>query len=320
MWRSPLTLLLAAACTLASAQTPGDDLARFGAWLGGEFNNHEQVWQHRIDVADPKVSPKPAPVQHLHQIVAPFAAPALGSGLLFYVQQSRGAERAGVTLQRVLRVRADAGHLRLEVFRPGDERGLIDAHRQPGRLEALTPSDLMPLSPCEQRWRWEPATRSFQGAASPAGLAAGGTGPDCGWPAGAGALSLTETLLHTGDGGRYRKLRYFSGWVWMKNAGPGAAPEDRKASFARGVLLHTEGQRVPVLLDDGRDSGYELELALLTYQNTRLPILKFTLVEKASGKSHAYTWANPEATLIGINLGWMQAGFTQKAERSAFGW
>jgi hypothetical protein len=118
---------------------------------------------------------------------------------------------------------------------------------------------------------------------------------------------------------RNRKLRYFQGWVWIKHAGPTAAPEDRKASFSRGVFLHTEGRRVPVMYEDGSESPYLLELALLTYQNTKLPILKFTLIDKATNKSVVYTWANTDASLVGMNLGWFQAGFTQKTERVNFG-
>jgi len=86
------------------------------------------------------------------------------------------------------------------------------------------------------------------------------------------------------------------------------------------VQLHSEGQRIPVLYNDGTPSPYLLELALLTYQNTRKPILKFALLDAATGKSVTYIWANTEAALIGMNLGWFQSGMTQKAERVNFGY
>lgn len=317
-------IALALCPAVSSAQAPApradDELSRFAAWFGGEFNNHEQVWQQRIDLADAKVTTKPVPAAHLHQIVAPFSARALEGGVAsyYYLQQQRGGERTAssvATLQRVLRLSSVAEGLRMELFRLADERAWLDAHRQAGRLDTLTANDLRPLPACELRWRWDGTARRFTATAATAPIPT-----DCGLPAGSEPITLAEQQLATGDGGRYRKLRYFSGWVWMKNAGPTAAADDRKASFARNVQLHTEGQRAPVMLEDGRDSGYELELALLTYQNTRHPILKFTLIDKASGKSHAYTWANTDATLIGINLGWMQAGFTQKGDRVAYGW
>lgn len=37
-------------------------------------------------------------------------------------------------------------------------------------------------------------------------------------------------------------------------------------------------------------------------------IRKLSVVEDASGQTLAYAWANPEATRIGINLGWVQVG------------
>jgi hypothetical protein len=74
-----------------------------------------------------------------------------------------------------------------------------------------------------------------------------------------------------------------------------------------------------VTYEDGTPSPYVLELALLTYQNTKKPILKFALLDRDTLKSVSYTWANTDASLIGMNLGWFQAGFTQKSERVNFG-
>ena len=71
--------------------------------------------------------------------------------------------------------------------------------------------------------------------------------------------------------------------------------------------------------EDGSATPYLLELSQLTYQNTRQPILKLALIDQASGKSVSYTWANTDATMIGMNLGWFQAGLTLKAERPQFG-
>jgi hypothetical protein len=37
-------------------------------------------------------------------------------------------------------------------------------------------------------------------------------------------------------------------------------------------------------------------------------VLKLSVVGDADGATLAYAWANPEATRIGINLGWVQVG------------
>jgi len=56
---------------------------------------------------------------------------------------------------------------------------------------------------------------------------------------------------------------------------------------------------------------YSAQLAQLTYKNgTR--VFKLGIVDNASGKTISYTWTNPDATRIGINLSWVQAGFTLK--------
>jgi hypothetical protein len=56
---------------------------------------------------------------------------------------------------------------------------------------------------------------------------------------------------------------------------------------------------------------FSAELAQLSHKNGAR-VLKLGIVETASGKTVAYTWANPEAERIGINLRWIQAGFTLK--------
>ena len=49
-------------------------------------------------------------------------------------------------------------------------------------------------------------------------------------------------------------------------------------------------------------------LERLTYREGNVPVLKLSVVGDADGSTLAYAWANPEATRIGINLGWVQVG------------
>jgi hypothetical protein len=51
----------------------------------------------------------------------------------------------------------------------------------------------------------------------------------------------------------------------------------------------------------------------LTYRDGSTPVLKLSLIEDAGDHAVAYAWANPEATSIGINLGWVQVGLTRDA-------
>ena len=77
-----------------------------------------------------------------------------------------------------------------------------------------------------------------------------------------------------------------------------------------GLRLHNEGQVVPLVTESGDETGFSLELARLTYQNTHVAVLKLGVLESATGETVAYSWADPDAVRIGINLGWMQAGLT----------
>ena len=86
----------------------------------------------------------------------------------------------------------------------------------------------------------------------------------------------------------------------MMQSDPPADAYDGK----RGVLVHDQGDMLRL------NDKYSAQLAQLVYKNgTR--VLKLGIVDNATGKTVAYTWANPEAERIGINLRWVQVGFTR---------
>jgi hypothetical protein len=300
-----------------------EDLQRLVTWLAGEWNNNEQVWQQKLDLDDPKVLVKPVLAPHLHQVLVQVAMPQLGAHV-FYLQQAR-ADNLGVPLhQRLLRFSADStagtgsGGVRLETFVLRNPAALLDAHKNPALLAGLTDSDWFALPNCDLVFRYLGAEHAFEGR---------NTAGDCPavLPGQNQRLRVSEQQWLLSEQGRdaalarLRKVRYFEGWFWIKVAGPTAAADDKKTSFKNKLQLHTEGQRVAVTYEDGTPSPYVLELALLTYQNTKKPILKFALLDRDTLKSVSYTWANTDASLIGMNLGWFQAGFTQKSERVNFG-
>lgn len=336
MLRRALLALLFAGSGVAWAQDgSAADLARLVAWFGGEWNNHEQVWQQKIDAADPKVTVKEDPSPHLHHVFAPVSVPALG-GAVFYVQQARADALDKPHRQRLYRFSTDDVEraIKLEIFRLRDEPAWLDAHRQPSRLAALTLAELQPTPGCEVWWRFD-AQRQLYSAATRSGA--------CRITSREGRplrvqeqLELTPDELRildrieddsgqlvvgskTGTPTKNRKVRYFDGWIWIKHAGPQAAPDDRRASFTRNVRIHNAGTFLPIRHEDGSESPYLLELAQLTYQNTRTAILKIGIVDKATRKSLAYAWASTDSARVGINLGWLQAGFTLKAQQPEFG-
>ena len=108
---------------------------------------------------------------------------------------------------------------------------------------------------------------------------------------------------------RARRSLPYTGWIALRRSHLDAAAGDGYV-FVRDARWHDEGFLLP-LLDGDQPTGYGVELARLTYQNTRAAVLKLGIVDTATGETIAYSWAEPGANRIGINLGWIQAGLTR---------
>ncbi len=110
-----------------------------------------------------------------------------------------------------------------------------------------------------------------------------------------------------------RRVTYYSGWVALSRASINKTASEDDYIFLSGIRAHNEGSITPIL-DEGEPTGYAVELARLTYQKTQVAVLKLGIIEEATGKTLAYSWANPGAGLIGINLRWVQCGFTRSSQ------
>ena len=118
-----------------------------------------------------------------------------------------------------------------------------------------------------------------------------------------------------GDAARedLRRVQVYAGWVAINGAGPSAAADSTDWHMDRTMHLGSEGGRSPVRFRDGTPSGYSLQLERLTYRDGNVPVLKLSVVADTDGRTLAYAWANPEATRIGLNLGWLQVGLDRAA-------
>ena len=163
--------------------------------------------------------------------------------------------------------------------------------------------------PCTFVWR-----------ATEAGYA--GRAQDSGCPGLPAALDVDAewlTATWSAPGGereeRARRVRHYTGWVALRRnrLDPDAGPDDYV--FMERARWHDEGFVLPVL-DGDRPTGYAVELARLTYQNTGTAVLKLGIVEEATGETLSYAWADPGAGRVGINLRWIQAGLTKQADRA----
>jgi hypothetical protein len=112
-----------------------------------------------------------------------------------------------------------------------------------------------------------------------------------------------------------RKVAIFSGWAAINGAGPAATADSADWHMDRTIRIGSEGDRVPLLWRDGSASGYALGLERITYREGNVPALKLSVIDERNGGTLAYAWTNPQATRIGINLGWVQVGL-QRADES----
>jgi hypothetical protein len=113
-----------------------------------------------------------------------------------------------------------------------------------------------------------------------------------------------------------RQVQVFSGWAAINGAGPNG-PANDDWHMNRAMRLGNEGGRAALTWRDGKASGYSLTLERVTYRDGNVPVLKLSVIDDASGQGIAYAWANPEATQIGINLGWVQVGLGRAAPVAA---
>ena len=54
-----------------------------------------------------------------------------------------------------------------------------------------------------------------------------------------------------------------------------------------------------------------MSLESLTYQETRVPVLKIGVIDDTTGYTLSYSWADPASRRIGLNVRWFQAGMTR---------
>lgn len=324
-------LLLASPSAVAQAPSPDLDqqLALLLAWFPGEWDNHEQHWQQAT------VEKREKPIERIHHVFVPVSVPALGEHV-FFVRQTLDDDPSKVYRQRLYAFSKNAvrGAIQLTIHSFKDEAKYADAWRQPAILDGLAKDALETRPGCEVYWTLQ--VDHFAGAmdADACRFHSPRLGkeiiindtlrlsPDELWISDVAKDAEGRHVFGNRDGipHKNRKVRYFEGWAAIKRGGKDAPADSKDWIGMRGIVLHNEGDRVQVVDAEGKPVGYTIELARLTYQNTTTPILKFGVIDDATGKTIAYTWNEPDGTRLGINLGWFQAGVAQRKERVHFGW
>ena len=306
----PLLVIGAAACAM---QPPAQDWQKFLAWFAGEYDNHEQVWRQRENGAQETV---PHRQQMLRKVSMPAIGPRVYLAELQPVQQDMQQGQVQHRLLYALQPESASRRIRAVAYAFDGGQPL------PAEPQGISRQALKAVPDCDVLW--QSAGDAFSGTV------AGEEG--CPMPSvrSAGTVCVRARLrlnaegLHTwsrpcGEAGAEvlhagRRLRYYQGWMAIQRQRLGLeAPEDDWL-FIPEFRIHSEGQTVPLRFEDGRPTGYAVQLAQLTYRRTSQPILKFGLLNQ-DGDTITYTWSDAGARRIGMNLRWFQAGLS--AEEAA---
>lgn len=289
-----LVLALAGCAALSEGSRVAADSGAQGllAQLPGQFDNHAQVWQAQ------QAGRQPSPVHVTHQVAR------LDDGLwVWTVRLDSGA--AAKPLQARWRYRLESAASGGLVLVP--ERPLSDGEN----------ASWAPVVPCALRGGVENGILVLAADIAICKTMLPALGPD-------GTL-LPLTVQFDGDllqvasfvdqargkdaMQQSARVRWFHGWLAINGAGPEAEADDRDWHARESLRIHDQGGRVRVTWRDGQPTGYSLQLERLRYASRDAQVLKLSLVRDRDGATVAYAWANHEASRIGINLGWFQAGF-----------
>jgi hypothetical protein len=302
----------------------------FHQWFAGEFDNHEQNWQDKIDAEKDK---ELQVHEHIHHVFAPLATPAL-TGDIYFVKQYMDGDASKVYRPRLYQFirNEEKGAIQLNIYRFKDEEKYADAHLSPELFQSLTADEIKTYAGCEVYWTFN--GKYFDGSMvqNACAIKSSRSGKMLYFN---DTLRLTDQEIWIADSasdedGKYvfgnkkgiahknRKVTYFTGWGGARIGGQ-EAPSDAKWHFNRNIVIHNEGQILPIIDDKtGEKSDYSIQLAKLTYQNTKDPILKFGLIDNKTGKTITYIWSDRLNVKTGMNLRWMQAGIKVKETRPHF--
>lgn len=262
------------------------------AWFDGEYDNHEQV--ARADATQ---------VPRVHFEVSPL--PKQG----WYAWNVRVSGSTELTATWVLRsLKSTDGALQLTPYRA--------LAANPALGKDFDAEQWVALDACALRGTASASTLQVRADLASCVTVAPGIG--------AAAALLPVSIEHDGDALRVRlyadqargpearaearRVRWYAGWAAINGGGPEARAESSDWHMNRDLRISNEGGRATLHWRDGKDSGYSLELERATYRDGNVAVVKLSVIEDASGRTIAYAWANPEATRIGINLGWLQVG------------
>lgn len=291
----------------------GDALARLEAALPGAYDNHQQVKQAAVSVKAGTTVAAP----HLREDWRLLERNHSDSLWLWQLQTPDQGDTAAATWLYRVTTTESGNKVRLMPYRAIDLAATKTA--LDGKKFKFIAAQWAQLTTCALNGAWKDSR--FDAMADVAACSA--LLPGLGAAAALLPLrfSLDGDMLHsvtfadqargTGASIDARRMRWFDGWAAINGGGPKAKSGNQDWHVQKDLRLSSEGGHVKLHWRDGAASGYSLELARTSYPERKLDVLQLNVIDDATGQVIDYVWANPAATAIGFNLGWLQVGLTQ---------
>lgn len=295
------------------------DLKLFTGWFEGRFDNYAQFYNDKENKVE-------HPHEHIHSIFKRVDLSKIGKDV-FFVQQYLDGDEAKIFRQRLYIFTPDKKEkaLKLTIYSFDDEAKYRNSHLDPTKLNGLAMTNLTTTNGCEVYWKLNKIRDKFEGYMKKDTCKVASKRLNK-------TIIITDDLFLTKDEiwindqakdeqGNYvfgnkanihaklKRVRWFEGWTSILKTGETTmANKDFTAEEYDGktkIVIHDQGGTVKL------NDKYSVELAQLQHRSG-LWVMTFKVIENASGKAISYTWTTPEAERIGINLRWIQAGFTLK--------
>lgn len=255
--------------------------------LEGEFNNFQQCWQENTEEGIHQVTVK-QPHKHIHTIFRPLSIEG-AIGPLYEVVHTEGRNIDKILGREIFHFQAEEGSVYTDIY-------VSDANE----TELKSMSQLKEVV-ASLYWTKEQGKITAVSTFGNRKLVLEG---DTLYMQGAGLFGETDLPY------RMLKCRFFSGWVEYP------LPEDPDSTYRMGNLrLHDQGGIVQLKLGDGTPTDYSVELTQLVY-GKRISIMKLAVYQEPFEDIHynsraiSYTWSNPEAKRLGINIRKIVSGWT----------
>ena len=261
----------------AESKQTADTLALFKTYFVGEFDNFQQCWQENTNTDRHRVAIENKH-RHLHSAMQATATPNLFT--ITHFEEDDTSKILGKRSVKIEKDKTDNGII-MQVFDEKDRTKPIETVNWLLKDGVFTGQQ----DGLSNIWKLQKE----------------------------GLFILNDRLFANASKEPYRMLRcrFFKGWIEL------AMDNVKKDSIYHyaNLRIHDQGGHAQLRMPDGTPVNYTVELTQLVF-GKNLPIMKLAVYEipekqlEYNSHSIAYTWTNPEAVRLGINLRKMLSGWT----------